>query len=960
MDIDKNLIDNLRVEEDSLIRSIGEKLGLRGDQAAAVAALLNEGCTVPFIARYRKEKTGGLDEVRVREIERLYNAAKNLEGRRIEIIRGIFNQGKLSAALYGNIREAATAAELEDLYAPYRRKKKTRGMLALERGLGPLAEAMKTLEAPALLALAEEFAASYTGGLGAEGGPALPPGRGVAEDQAEGDSPAGPPESGDSPSQAGGGSADPGGSAGLERGGLSPLIDNESQSPAPFTAEDALRGAMDIIAEEISQDPGNRAVVKALYRKGGRISVKASGVKGKGDEEAKKTSTYQMYWDYGEELSRIKAHRILAINRGEREGVLSVAIDVDEAAAVRLLLEKYGPRNEYHEKAVEDGLRRLLSPAVIREIRGDQKDEADDHGVSVFAENLKNLLMQRPIKGKRVLGIDPGIRTGTKCVCLDDTGKYLGNFVIYHHRVEEAKRLLLQGIKQYDVQLVAVGNGTGSHEAQELVSQVIGENNLELLYTVVDEDGASVYSASDIAREEFPDLDLTIRGAVSIGRRLQDPLAELVKIDPKSVGVGLYQHDLNQKKLSETLDEVVSSVVNNVGVNLNTASFSLLKYVSGINSGLAKTIVRYRGEKGRIESRAELVSISGMGPKSFEQCAGFLKIPESAEPLDNTWVHPENYPLAREIRAILSAAGVPDLPPEAVAELKEKHGAGDATIADITGELKRPGRDPREGYAKPVARKDVLRFEDLKEGTLVTGKIKNVVDFGAFVDLGIKETALVHISELSGHFVKDPLGLVKVGDVLEFKIISLDQERRRIGLSRKLGQDRPAGKRPPETGNSGAEENGEKTASPRSARRSQGPAHHDTGERRPAGEYRPAVPPRRGETPAAFPPGDRAVPRPERGPRPAGEYRPAGEHRPTGEHRPMGERRGAGEHRPTGEHRPMGERRGAGGPVPSYGPSRPGPFRSPAEDDGAMYNPFAEALRKMEERAARDKDKKKH
>jgi uncharacterized protein len=897
MDIDKDLIDKLQVEENSLFRSIGEKLGLRESQTAAAAGLLNDGCTIPFIARYRKEKTGGLDEIRVREIERLYHAARNLETRRIEIIRGIFNQGKLSPALYENISRAATAAELEDIYTPYRRRKKTRGMRALERGLGPLAEAMKVLEGDALPARAAEFA-------------------GAAPDSAaEADAP-----------------------------------DEESPLPAILTAEDALQGAMDIIAEEMSQDPENRRAVKALYWKNGRISVKASGEKGKGDEEAKKTSTYQMYWDYGEELSRIKAHRILAVNRGEREGVLSVGIDVDEDPAIRLLREKYGPRNEYHKKAIEDGLKRLLSPAVIREIRGDQREAADDHGISIFAENLKNLLMQPPVRGKRVLGLDPGIRTGTKCVCLDDTGKYLGNFVIYHHRREEAKRLLLRGIKQYDIQLIALGNGTGSPEARELVSQVIEENGLELLYTVVDEDGASVYSASDIAREEFPELDLTVRGAISIGRRLQDPLAELVKIDPKSVGVGLYQHDLNQKKLSETLDEVVSSVVNNVGVDLNTASFSLLKYVSGINGGLAKTIVRYRGERGRIKSREELAKVSGMGPKSYEQCAGFLKIPESAEALDNTWVHPENYPLAREIQAILTAA--PGLSPEAAAELKEKHGVGDATIADIIGELKKPARDPREGYAKPAARKEVLRFEDLKEGMTVTGKIKNVVDFGAFVDLGIKETALVHISELSGHFVKDPLGLVKVGDVLDFKILNLDYERRRIGLSRKPGQnrqDQPRGGKPARPA-----ERRRGPASPAvRAPLQEGPGGRTPQEgKTPSGNRTPSGgrPPLGGKTPPEGGPHHPAAPRPAPRPAPYHHAPARGTEAPAAESAPPRAERGG----------QPAERGGQPAEKPrfSYGGTRSGPFRSPAEDDGAMYNPFAEALRKMEERA-RDKNRKK-
>ncbi len=391
--------------------------------------------------------------------------------------------------------------------------------------------------------------------------------------------------------------------------------------------------------------------------------------------------------------------------------------------------------------------------------------------------------MQQPIKGTRVLGVDPGIRTGTKCACLDDTGKFLQYFTFMNHQTGTAKALILKNLKDFNIQLVAVGGGTGTKEVQELVTQVISENNLDVLYTVVDEDGASVYSASDIAREEFPDLDLTIRGAISIGRRLQDPLAELVKIDPKSIGVGLYQHDVNQKKLSETLDEVVSSVVNNVGVNLNTASASLLKYVSGINSSLAKKIVKFREEKGKITSRDDLNGVPGMGPKSFEQCAGFLKIPESAEPLDNTWVHPENYAIAREIRQTITVTG--NLSSETAKSLKEKFGVGDATLGDIVDELKKPGRDPREGYPKPIMRKGVVTFEDLKEGMMITGKIKNVVDFGAFVDVGLKETGLVHVSELSDRFVSDPMDEVKVGEVYEFRIIGLDTDRRRISLSRR-------------------------------------------------------------------------------------------------------------------------------------------------------------------------------
>jgi uncharacterized protein len=719
MEITQEFIEGLEINEVVLMKKIAEGLSIGIGQVSAVIGLLNEGSTVPFIARYRKEKTGSLDEVQIRDIEHRFSGGKNLEGRRIEIIRGIFEQGKLSEALYENIMKAATLTELEDIYAPYKRKKKTRGMLAVERGLEPLADAMAILEEAPLREKALDF-----------------------------------------------------------------IVENsENPELSIANAEEALQGAMDIIAERVSQDTENRASVKAFYIKDGRIIVKASQRPGLGDEEAKKTSTYQMYWDYTEPLSRIKAHRILAVNRGEKEGVLELSIDVDENSAVEMLQRKYEIHNDYHKTAIEDGLKRLLSPAVIREIRGDQSEMADDHGISVFSQNLKNLLMQQPIKGTRVLGIDPGIRTGTKCAFLDDTGKYLGSFVIYNHKVEEAKKLILEGVKRYDIQLIAIGNGTGTRDVQEIVAQVIAENTLEILYTVVDEDGASVYSASDIAREEFPELDLTIRGAISIGRRLQDPLAELVKIDPKSIGVGLYQHDLNQKKLSDTLDEVVSSVVNNVGVNLNTASVSLLKYVSGINSSLAKKIVKYRDEKGRITSRDELTGVPGMGPKSYEQCAGFLKIPESSDPLDNTWVHPENYAAAREIRSTITTNS--NLSSALIKELREKHGIGDATIGDIIEELKKPNRDPRDGYPKPLMQKGVVTFEDLAEGMIISGKIKNVVDFGAFVDLGIKETALVHISEMSDHFVKDPLELVKAGDILEFKIVSLDRERRRIGLSRK-------------------------------------------------------------------------------------------------------------------------------------------------------------------------------
>jgi uncharacterized protein len=507
-------------------------------------------------------------------------------------------------------------------------------------------------------------------------------------------------------------------------------------------------------------------------------------VKGVGGDAKKAASTYQMYWDYLEPLSALKPHRVLAINRGEREGELDVTLAVDEDGAVAFLQSRTPTFNRYHREAIDDGLRRLLGPAVLREIRTEASEFADGHGIDVFSENLRNLLMQPPIKGTRVLGVDPGIRTGTKCAALDETGKFLEYFLIFQERdAEGAKKAIAESVRKHALRLIAVGNGTASHETQEVVAAAIAEAGLDCEFTVVDEDGASVYSASDVARDEFPELDLTVRGAISIGRRIQDPLAELVKIDPKSIGVGLYQHDVNQKRLSDTLDEVVGSVVNKVGVNLNTASASLLKFVSGINSGTAKKIVKYRESNGKITGRDQLKSIPGMGEKTFEQCAGFLKIPESSNVLDNTWVHPENYGLAEEILDLVRSGSEPTA--DARAALKAKYVVGDTTLSDIIGEIKKPNRDPREGFPQPVLQKGVIRFEDLVEGMKVTGKVKNVVDFGAFVEIGIKESALIHVSEMSDRFVKDPMEVLKVGDVREFRIISIDATRKRIGLSLK-------------------------------------------------------------------------------------------------------------------------------------------------------------------------------
>ncbi len=722
MEFTQEGIDALVVNEVDIIKKVAGELTIRPSQVEAVISLVKEGCTIPFIARYRKEKHGSLDELQVRESDHLFTQYKNLEERRLEIVRGIFAQGKLTETLYKAVMDAKTLTELEDLWAPFKKKKKTRGMVAAEKGLEPLADAMLELDDAAIEEKAKEFIKT----------------------------------------------------------------DNEDEKLNVNTAEEALQGAQDIIAERTSQDSSNREKVHDLYMSAGTIQTKGIVPEGQDAETAEKTSTYKMYWDYTEPLNQVKPHRILAINRAEREGALDVTIDVPVDDAVALLQKQVKINNKYHKEAIEDGLVRLLSPAVVREIRSDETDEADDHGIGIFSENLKNLLMTQPIKGSRVLGIDPGIRTGTKCAALDETGKFLGYFKFFQVTdPADSYNQINEAIDKYDIQVVAVGNGTGSPEVQAIVSKVISENYADsgVMFTVVDESGASVYSASDVAREEFPELDLTIRGAISMGRRLQDPLAELVKIDPKAIGVGLYQHDVNQKKLAETLDEVVGSVVNQVGVNLNTASYMLLKYVSGINASTAKKIVAYRDANGKITSREDLKKVPGLGPKAFEQCAGFLKIPESSDPLDNTWVHPENYAAARELLPLVKENKT--ITADLKKQLEEKYSLGETTLNDIVDELGKPNRDPRDGYPAPIMQKGVVKFEDLTLGMKVTGKIKNVVDFGAFVDIGLHETGLIHISELSDNYVSDPMDVIKVGDVKEFTIIGLDVDRRRISLSLK-------------------------------------------------------------------------------------------------------------------------------------------------------------------------------
>ncbi len=711
----QDYLETLAVDELGIAQRIAADLSIRLSQVQAVLSLAAEGCTIPFISRYRKERTGNLDEVQVRDCIQKYQSLKNLEERRIEVIKGIAALGKLDSFLLDNIQKAQSLAELEDLWAPFKKKKKTRGMIAQERGLTPLAELMSTASLEEVLAAAPSFVRK----------------------------------------------------------------DTENPERSVTCVEEALSGARDILAERLSQDMQMRAWVKQVVLQHGLFAVH-----GVGDDEKRAQSTYQMYWDYKEPLSSVKPHRVLAINRGEREGELDVSIEIDDALVEARLLERALPANDQHKEALIDGLERLLLPAVRREIRSDLTEHAEMHAIDVFSTNLRNLLMQPPLRGTRVLGIDPGIRTGTKCAALDETGKFLDYFVINQETKPEAgKKDIARAVAAYQLAVIAIGNGTGSQDVQRLVSEAIAEHHLTCRFAVVDEDGASVYSASDLAREEFPDLDLTIRGAISIGRRLQDPLAELVKIDPKSIGVGLYQHDVNQKQLAERLDEVVGSVVNQVGVNLNTASYSLLRYVSGINASLAKKIVKFRDASGMLRNREILREIPGLGEKTFEQCAGFLKIPESENPLDNTWVHPEHYALASEILPIIRSGREPSS--EERTALKAKYGVGDITLNDIIAELKKPNRDPRDDLPPPLLQEGALSFEDLSPGMKVKGKVKNVVDFGAFVDIGIKESALIHVSELSDRYIRDPMEVLKVGDLREFTIISIDPVRRRIGLSLK-------------------------------------------------------------------------------------------------------------------------------------------------------------------------------
>jgi uncharacterized protein len=708
---------------DAILSRLAHELGLQPRQVAATAALLDEGNTVPFITRYRKEASGGLDEEQIRRLAERLAYLRGLEARRAEVRAALEQGGHLTPELAAALAAAETLQALEDLYLPFRPKKRTRAQVARELGLGPLAERLFARAAGA--------------------GPA--------------------------------------------------------EAAAPFLSEQvpdaaaALAGARDIIAEQVAETAKVRQAVREATRRSGSLAV------GRRKDAEDEKGTYQQYYEFRQPLAALPPHRILAINRGEEKKVLSVGVDADHDGFIGSLQKRYAPGATWMDAelraAVADGYKRLLAPAVERDLRAELTARAEQHALVVFAANLRRLLLQPPLRGRVVLGVDPGFRTGCKLAVVDATGKYLQGELIYLHQPDRARESLLRLCQQWGVQVIAIGNGTASRETEALVAEVIRRAKFPLQYVIVSEAGASVYSASEAARDEFPDLDATERGNISIARRLQDPLAELVKIDPKALGIGMYQHDVDQKALAARLEEVVESAVNYVGVDVNTASAALLTYVAGLNSKTAKAIVAHRDGGGRFRSRAELKKVKGLGPKAFEQAAGFLRIPEGDDPLDGTAVHPESYPAARKLLARFGAGGA-KLPEVAerirgavrrgetsMAALAAELGVGEPTLADIVEYMARPGRDPRDELPPPMLRADVLKLEDLQPGMWLKGTVRNVVDFGAFVDIGVKQDGLVHVSELADRFVKSPLDVVQVGDLVDVRVLSVDLARGRVALS---------------------------------------------------------------------------------------------------------------------------------------------------------------------------------
>ncbi|MBN1993728.1 MAG: RNA-binding transcriptional accessory protein [Anaerolineae bacterium] len=718
---------------DKFSQAIAQELDIRPQQVARSIDLFDADNTIPFVARYRKEATGGLDEAQLRAVLERLTYLRNLDARKETVLRSIEEQGKLTGDLRQRIEAAATLQEVEDLYLPYKPKRRTRAAIARERGLEPLAQ----------LLLAQEVT---------QGDPAQ-----MAADFLTDDVP---------------------------------------------TPDDALAGARDIVAEVVAENADIRAAARKQTRNEARLVVKVA------DQSKDERGVYQIYYDYQEKLSQIPPHRLLALNRGEREGVLKVKLEGPDDELVGQIQRRMitNPKSIFTGQlraAIADGYKRLLAPSIETELRGESTDASDEHAIENFAANLRQLLLQPPIPGKTVIGIDPGFRTGCKVALVDPTGKFLGGVTIYPHEPQkkwaEAKAILVKLMLEQNAGVIAIGNGTASRETEAMAAEVISEakaqianSKLELAYVMVNEAGASVYSASKLARAEFPDLDVSMRGAISIARRLQDPLAELVKIDPKSIGVGLYQHDVNQKRLGETLDAVVESAVNHVGVDVNTASPALLSYVAGVSRRVAEAIVQHREEHGPFKTRNQLKKVKGLGDKTYQQAVGFLKIPAGDRPLDNTFIHPESYPVVERLFDYLEVRGdEKDLPhrletlrrQEDLSELADLLEVGAPTLADILEALAKPGRDPRDELPKPLLRQDVLKMEDLREGMILTGTVRNVVDFGAFVDIGVKQDGLVHISQLADRYVKNPFEVVKVGDVVKVKVMAVDVARGRIGLS---------------------------------------------------------------------------------------------------------------------------------------------------------------------------------
>ena len=696
-----------------------------------VIEMLDEGNTVPFIARYRKERTEGLSDEVLRKFSERLTYLRNLDERKADVKRLIEEQGKLTEEIVNALSKAETLTEVEDIYRPYKAKKRTRATIAREKGLEPLKD----------IIMNSKF-------------------NGSVEEEA------------------------------------SKYINEEKKVES---VEDAINGALDIIAESISEEAKFRKYIRELVMREGFIESKGS---------SEETTPYEMYYEYSEEVKKIPSHRILAINRGEKEKVLSVKIKANDEKIIKFLenhvLNNNENTDEYIKTAIKDAYKRLIYPSIEREIRSELTDRAEEGAINVFKENLKALLMQAPIKGKTVMGYDPGFRTGCKIAILDSNGKFLENTAVYptvpKKDIEGTKKTLKALINKYDVDVISLGNGTASRESEEVIAEMISEikkeSGKEVSYVIVSEAGASVYSASKLGTEEYPDLDVTVRGAISIGRRLQDPMAELVKIDPKAIGVGQYQHDVTQKRLEESLQGVVEDSVNKVGVDLNTATPSLLTYVSGINAAIAKNIVEFRDENNGFKSRKELLKVKRLGQKAYEQCAGFLRVPESSEALDNTSVHPESYNEAKKLIELLGYSK-DDLKNNKLSNIEDKVKEkglknieneleiGELTLKDIIKELQKPGRDPRDEMPKPILKTGIIDLKDLTPGMILMGTVRNVSDFGAFVDIGVHQDGLVHKSQMADRFVKHPLDIVKVGDIIKVRILEVDEKRKRISLSMK-------------------------------------------------------------------------------------------------------------------------------------------------------------------------------